>query len=136
MIINDRNFFAHENDVSEHDDGWLQEKRSARPAARPARDWEDNEYVVRSQVNRQRDARRTAARTERRRQAEAGKAAPRDVFQDDMFNVNAKQKFSDKYEDEVFNVTNLPKLKKPEHRAQTARQPQRRQSGRQRSVKP
>ena len=136
VIINDRNFFAHENDVSEHDDGWLQEKRGARPAARPARDWEDNEYVVRSQDNRQRDARRTAARTERRRQAEAGKAAPRDVFQDDMFNVNAKQKFSDKYEDEVFNVTNLPKLKKPEHRAQTARQPQRRQSGRQRSVKP
>ncbi len=120
VIINDKNFFAHENDTFDGDDPWTRGSRSvrssARPAARPARDWEDSEYVVRSQANRVREERRRVARTERQRQAEVGKAAPRDVFQDDLFNVNAKQKFSDKYEDEVFNVSNLPRLPKSERR--------------------
>ena len=40
------------------------------------------------------------------------------IFQDGLFNVNAKQKFSDKYEDEVFSVSDLPK---PQRSAQGQR---------------
>ena len=77
--------------------------------------------MVRSAASRRREsqAQRTGAgargshvksmQVGRRPQAES-----RDVFQDDLFNVNAKQKFSDKYEDEVFNVSNLPRpVKRP-----------------------
>ena len=67
VIINDKNFFAHENDTSDADDPWERGSRSvrssARPVAKPARDWEDSEYVVRSQANRVREERRRVART-------------------------------------------------------------------------
>ena len=123
VIINDKNFFADEKYIDSPED---LERRSAprrrsAPAERPRRNWEDSDFVVRSAASRRREsqAQRTGAgargshvksmQVGRRPQAES-----RDVFQDDLFNVNAKQKFSDKYEDEVFNVSNLPRpVKRP-----------------------
>ena len=123
VIINDKNFFADEKYIDSPEDlkrRGAPRRRSA-PVEKPRRNWEDSDFVVRSAASRRREnqAQRTGAgargshvksmQVGRRPQAES-----RDVFQDDLFNVNAKQKFSDKYEDEVFNVSNLPRpVKRP-----------------------
>ncbi len=102
VIINDKNFFADENDTT---DGRGVRRVRQHSTARPDREWVDSDYVVRSRTNREREQRRMAARKAR----EATKGVSKDVFSDDMFNVNAKQRHSDRYEDEVFNLSNLPK---------------------------
>lgn len=118
VIINDKNFFAQEKYIDDVDDWELGAKAApATGPVRPRRNWEDSEYVVPSAARRRREEQ------ERRRleRVEENK----DVFRDEFFNVNAKQKFSDKYEDEVFSVSNLPK---PERRRPV--QPVRRGSAR------
>ena len=130
VIINDKNFFADEKYIDSPED---LERRSAprrrfAPAERPRRNWEDSDFVVRSAASRRRAAqgRRTGARGSHVKSMQLGaqaKTENRDVFQDDLFNVNAKQKFSDKYEDEVFNVSNLPR---PERRLRQEQRPARR----------
>ena len=130
VIINDKNFFADEKYIDSPED---LERRSAprrrsAPAERPRRNWEDSDFVVRSAASRRRAAqgRRTGARGSHVKSMQLGaqaKTENRDVFQDDLFNVNAKQKFSDKYEDEVFNVSNLPR---PERRRRQEQRPARR----------
>ena len=123
VIINDKNFFAQEKYVDDSDrwDAPPERKPSAtgRPA-KPRRNWEDSEFVVPSAQRRRREeeANRRAAyvksmQLKRREQEEAT-----DVFRDGLFNVNAKQKFSDKYEDEVFSVSNLPE---PERKSKNAK---------------
>lgn len=122
VIINDKNFFAHEHDV---EDDEYEPRRNA-PRRKPRRNWEDSEFVVPSTVVRRReDVRRSSGRSHVKsmqiKDQEAARAEAMqhtDVFQDDLFNVNAKQKFSDKYEDEVFNVASLPRSEQParEHR--------------------
>ena len=112
VIINDKNFFANEHDVDEDDDDYPRRRSNER--RKPRRNWEDSEFVVPSTVVRRRDDRRTQhVKSMQLRDQEAARAeADRqhaDVFQSDIFNVNAKQKFSDKYEDEVFDVDSLPK---------------------------
>lgn len=123
VIINDKNFFADEKYIDSPEDLKRRSapRRRSAPVEKPRRNWEDSDFVVRSAASRRREsqAQRTGAgargshvksmQVGRRPQAES-----RDVFQDDLFNVNAKQKFSDKYEDEVFNVSNLPRpVKRP-----------------------
>ena len=130
VIINDKNFFADEKYIDSPED---LERRSAprrrsAPAERPQRNWEDSDFVVRSAASRRRTAQgqRTGARGTHVKSMQLGSQAKpenRDVFQDDLFNVNAKQKFSDKYEDEVFNVSNLPR---PERRPRQEQRPVRR----------
>ena len=121
VIINDKNFFAGEKYVDA--DGEPVSRRRSAPAARPRRNWEDSDFVVRTAASRRRESQarqmRGKAGDERRvrhvKSMQLGRqeeAENRDVFQDDLFNVNAKQKFSDKYEDEVFNVSNLPRPEK------------------------
>ena len=109
VVINDKNFFARERYIDDADE-WDVPRRS-QGASKPRRDWEDNDFVVRSAASRPK--KQDAPRKKQARTVQASKAAPKkeqkDVFQDDLFNVNAKQKFSDKYEDEVFNVSNLPR---------------------------
>jgi len=108
VLINDADFFAHE---AELDEG------AGRRKAASKRNWVDHEYVVPSKV-----VPKPAPRPASKAKKEADLwAEPKDVFQDDLFNVNAKQKFSDKYEDEVFNVSNLPRPKKVERPAAKAK---------------
>ena len=118
VIINDKNFFADEKYIDSPEDlkRMSAPRRRSAPVEKPRRNWEDSDFVVRSAASRRRErqAQKTGAgargshvksmQVGRRPQTES-----RDVFQDDLFNVNAKQKFSDKYEDEVFNVSNLPR---------------------------
>lgn len=110
VVINDKNFFARENDFD------LEEDRGG-DRRRPRRVWEDQEFVIPSTEAPKRDRPRRrpddagdAGRKDRTRQAADSRAAHerQDVFRDDLFNVNAKQKFTDKYEAEVFNVESLP----------------------------
>ena len=121
VIINDKNFFAGEKYVDA--DGEPVSRRRSAPAARPRRNWEDSDFVVRTAASRRRESQarqmRGKAGDGRRvrhvKSMQLGRqeeAENRDVFQDDLFNVNAKQKFSDKYEYEVFNVSNLPRPEK------------------------
>ena len=119
VIINDRNFFAGEDNFDE-EDGWARPKRKvhAEQENRRRRDWQDDDFVVASETRRQREERKRRAAMRRREQeamAESAQAAgpasgeSKDVFRDGLFNVNAKQRFSDRYEDEVFSVSNLPR---------------------------
>lgn len=105
VVINDKNFFARENDFD------LEEERDS-DRRRPRRVWEDQEFVIPSAEapRRERPKRRPVERAEDRAKPEDdGQAREKqDVFRDDLFNVNAKQKFTDKYEAEVFNVESLP----------------------------
>lgn len=125
VIIDDKNFFAHEHDA-ELDEDWRPAKNA--PARRkPRRNWEDSEFVVRSTVVRRKEPKRKYVKSmqlQDRQAAKAENARHTDVFQDDLFNVNAKQKFSDKYEDEVFNVDNLTKSA-PRPRTASRNAPQR-----------
>lgn len=116
VVINDKNFFANERYFDDEDD-WDAPRRSSSQPAKPRRDWEDSDFVVRSEASRGARPKREAEKRSVKRAKPAKKAAanePKDVFQSDLFNVNAEQKFSDKYEDEVFNVSNLPR---PERRS-------------------
>ena len=114
VIINDKNFFAGENDFDDEDD-W--DRPSERGSRRPSGNWRDNDFVVAGAARREREARERREAMRRKARAERMKAQrasaeesgePTDVFRDGLFNVNAKQKFSDRYEDEVFSVSNLP----------------------------
>ena len=96
VIINDKDFFKRAETSGS--------RRSGAPNARPKRDWVDNEFVVQSDVNRRRAQKK---RTDAARRADA-QPEQKDVFRDQVFNVNAKQRFTDRYEDEVFNVSDLP----------------------------
>ena len=141
VIINDKNFFAKEHDLD--DDEY--EPRRKPQSRKPRRNWEDSEFVVPSTVVRRReDVKRDdrsharSAQMYGREDAKAEELQHTDVFQDDLFNVNAKQKFSDKYEDEVFNVSNLHETAQPvrERRrsdiSNTTRRPEQRRSARRR----
>ena len=111
VVINDKDFFARERYLDDEDD-WDAPRRSQGVAAKPRRNWEDNDFVVRSAASKP-QPKKNPPRKSRVKSMQVGKGAAKkehkDVFQDDLFNVNAKQKFSDKYEDEVFNVSNLPR---------------------------
>ena len=116
VVINDKNFFANERYFDDEDD-WDAPRRSSGQPAKPRRDWEDSDFVVRSDASRRARPKKEARKSGVKREKPAQRAAekePKDVFQSDLFNVNAEQKFSDKYEDEVFNVANLPR---PERRS-------------------
>ena len=130
VIINDKNFFADEKYIDSPED--LERppvRRRSAPVERPRRNWEDSDFVVRSAASRRKaeQGQRTGAgaRGSHVKSMQLGRrpqSENRDVFQDDLFNVNAKQKFSDKYEDEVFNVSNLPRpAKKPRPEAGSER---------------
>ena len=131
VIINDKNFFADEKYIDSPEDLKRRSapRRRTAPAEKPRRNWEDSDFVVRSEASRRRAAQgqRTGAgaRGSHVKSMQLGRrpqSENRDVFQDDLFNVNAKQKFSDKYEDEVFNVSNLPRpAKKPRPEAGSER---------------
>ena len=117
VVINDKNFFANERYIDDADEWDVPRRSSAKRLEKPRRDWEDSEFVVRSDASRaMREKKKKAARRTRVKSMQVGKDVGRreqkDVFMDDLFNVNAKQKFSDKYEDEVFNVSNLPRPQK------------------------
>ena len=116
VIINDKNFFDGENDPDDEDD-WSMPKEFSREDRR-GRNWRDNDFVVASAARREREERERQQAMRRKARgvhvksmqlAEQGAAEPKDVFRDGLFNVNAKQKFSDRYEDEVFSVSNLPR---------------------------
>lgn len=125
VIINDKNFFAREkyiDDAGEWDMTPPKKPAKPRPStyvkpAKPRRNWEDSEFVVPSEARRRREeqANRRAAYVKSMQLKRQQNAESTDVFRDGLFNVNAKQKFSDKYEDEVFSVSNLPE---PEKRPQ------------------
>ena len=132
VIINDKNFFAGEKYIDSPED--LERpntRRRSAPAERPRRNWEDSDFVVRTAASRKKNqGQRTGAgaRGSHVKSMQLGRVPQtenRDVFQNDLFNVNAKQKFSDKYEDEVFNVSNLP-----QRRAQAEPRPPRRREDR------
>ena len=123
VIINDKNFFADEKYIDSPEDLKRRSapRRRSAPVEKPRRNWEDSDFVVRSAASRRRENQAqitgAGARGSHVKSMQVGRrpqAESRDVFQDDLFNVNAKQKFSDKYEDEVFNVSNLPRpVKRP-----------------------
>ena len=112
VVINDKNFFANERYFDDEDE-WDAPRRNSAQPAKPRRDWEDSDFVVRSDASRTAKPKKDAAKRARPAKKVQAKE-PKDVFQSDLFNVNAEQKFSDKYEDEVFNVSNLPR---PERRS-------------------
>lgn len=129
VIINDKNFFARENyidDEDEEDDEWSLSHRASgkKNSPRPRRNWEDSEFVVPGATRRRREEQ--LARRGQVKSMQVGRSNPEeptDVFRDGLFNVNAKQKFSDKYEDEVFSVSNLPKPERPVRPGQEKRKP-------------
>ena len=134
VIINDKNFFAGEKYIDSPED--LERppvRRRSAPVERPRRNWEDSDFVVRTAASRRRNQGQktgAGARGSHVKSMQLGRSPQpenRDVFQDDLFNVNAKQKFSDKYEDEVFNVSNLPR---PRRRSQGEARPPRRSEDR------
>lgn len=101
VIINDNNFFSAKPEENHR------KNRDARPetARRPKENWQDNDFVIYGKDRRKKmEQAKKNTRRENRPQGEH-----RDVFSDDLFNVKAKQRFSDRYEDDVFNVANLPK---------------------------
>ena len=124
VIINDKNFFAQEKYIDDSDD-WDVESSRKTNSRKPRRNWEDSEYVVpgADRLRREEQERKRAEYIQmKRRQA----AESTDVFRDGLFDVNAKQKYSDKYEDEVFSVNDLPQ---PERKRKSSSQT-RRSSGR------
>ena len=136
VIINDRNFFAEENEYRDEDDGRARLKEEVRAAreSKSRRNWRDNDFVVAGEARRKREERRRREAARRRREAEeaaresaqsaeAASGEPKDVFRDGLFNVNAKQRFSDRYEDEVFSVSNLPRPEGDGADAQRGRRP-------------
>ena len=102
VIINDKNFFADENDFDEND--WQLPPEFARLERRRKRrrNWQDNDFVVTGRARRSRE--------EAMRRAEGEAEQPKDVFRDGLININAEQQSSDRYEDEVFSVSDLPQI--------------------------
>ena len=119
VIINDKNFFAQEKYIDDLDDWDVPAQNEGRKSARPRNNWEDRDFVVPGNARRKREeeAMRRKAHV-KSMQMNAQQKETTDIFQDGLFNVNAKQKFSDKYEDEVFSVSDLPK---PQRSAQGQR---------------
>jgi len=111
VIINDKNFFSEERFIDDSDDWDLPERPRKNVHAKPRRNWEDNDYVVPGAARRRREERAALKRAGnvKSMQLNFQENQSTDIFQDGFFNVNAKQKFSDKYEDEVFSVSDLPK---------------------------
>ena len=137
VIINDRNFFAGENEMDDEDE-WQLPPEFARieRANKRRRNWQDNDFVVAGAARRNRE-RREREESMRRRERD-GQTSPRplskgsavetkDVFRDGLFDLNAKQRFSDRYEDEVFSVSNLPQPE--EGGAQQPPRPERARAG-------
>ena len=131
VIINDKNFFAGENELDDEDD-WDRpgEYGALDRDDRRRRNWRDDEFVVAGAARKRREerARQEAmlrkARAAHVKSLQVGAEAssePTDVFRDGLFNVNAKQKFSDRYEDEVFSVNNLPRPEAGAQRQPSAR---------------
>jgi len=110
VIINDKNFFAQEKYIDDSDDWDVPaQKEGARPV-RPRRNWEENDFVVPGNDRRRREEQAMRRKAQvKSMQMQTQHRETTDIFQDGMFNVNAKQKFSDRYEDEVFSVSDLPK---------------------------
>lgn len=106
VIINDKNFFSAKPEEDHHN------KPHTRPETvrRPKENWQDNDFVIYGKDRRKRmeQAKKNTKRVN------PPQNEHRDVFSDDLFNVKAKQRFSDRYEDEVFNVANLPKKAQPD----------------------
>ncbi len=104
VIINDKNFFTGKPD-KQGGRKPVKEGVHAADIRRPKEDWKDNDYVIYGSDRRKRmeQAKKATQRPPRE------KVEHKDVFSDDLFNVKAKQRFSDRYEDEVFNVSSLPK---------------------------
>ena len=126
VIINDKNFFAQEKYVDDSGRWDAPPERKPSAAGRPAkprRNWEDSEFVVPSAQRRRREeeASRRAAYVKSMQLKRQEEEEATDVFREGLFNVNAKQKFSDKYEDEVFSVSNLPE---PERKPKSAKNTQ------------
>lgn len=120
VIINDKNFFAREkyiDDIGEWDMTPERKPSTKVKPSRPRHNWEDSEFVVPSEARRRREeeANRRAAYVKSMQLKRQQSSESTDVFRDGLFDVNAKQKFSDRYEDEVFSVNNLPE---PERRIQ------------------
>lgn len=119
VIINDKNFFAQEKYIDDSDDWDVPDRKESGKTARPRRNWEDNDFVVPSNDRRRREAQAMRRKAHvKSMQMNSQPKESTDIFQDGLFNVNAKQKFSDKYEDEVFSVSDLPK---PQRSAQVRR---------------
>ena len=121
VIINDKNFFAQEKYIDDSDDWDIDAPRKTN-SRKPRRNWEDSEYVVpgADRLRREEQERKRAEYIQmKRRQA----AESTDVFRDGLFDVNAKQKYSDKYEDEVFSVNDLPQPERKRSSASKSRRP-------------
>ena len=103
VIINDRNFFSEKSTAYSHAKQPRPDMRAAE-VRRPRENWEDSDYVIYGGDRRKRmeQAKKVTQRPVK------DNSEHKDVFSDDLFNVKAKQRFSDRYEDEVFNVSNLP----------------------------
>ena len=106
IIINDKNFFSGKPSDSECARQRVKTSAYAGNIRRPKEDWQDSDYVIYGKDRRKRmeQAQKKSQRPVKRQSEHT------DVFSDDLFNVNAKQRFSDRYEDEVFNVSNLPHI--------------------------
>lgn len=90
VVINDKNFFEEE-----------EKKPSRGKRKKPVNNWEDVDYILPSKTLRRRKTQGVPHRTENGHGSE-------DVFRDELFNVKARQRFTDRREDEVFNPDSLP----------------------------
>lgn len=123
VIINDKNFFAQEKYIDDSDE-WDVPARGENKPIRPRRNWEDSEFVVPGSDRRRRETQAARRRTHvKSMQMQPQQKETTDIFQDGLFNVNAKQKFSDKYEDEVFRVSDLPALRRSASARQNSARP-------------
>lgn len=117
VIINDKNFFAREKYIDENGEWDMSPRKKPSTRVRPEkprRNWEDSEFVVPGAARRRREEQESRrASYVKSMQVKRQGTSSTDVFKDGLFSVNAKQKFSDKYEDEVFSVNNLPEPERP-----------------------
>lgn len=113
VIINDKDFFAGEDDFDDEDEDW-----DSGDGPERRRNWRDDDFVVTGAAHRRREREREEARARRER-------AAGDVFTDDRFNIDAEQRASDRYEDDVFRVSDLPtrelRVEPPQPRQPVAR---------------
>lgn len=100
FVINDKNFFSRENYTD--DDDLSDATRGT--YVKPRRDWVDNDFIVKA-----RPAKKAVAAAENKAlESEEDAVNDGDVFMDEKFNVVGERRFADRYEDEVFNVEDLP----------------------------
>lgn len=129
VIINDKNFFAQEKYIDDSDDWDVPAQSEGNRPVRPRRNWEDNDFVVPGSDRRRREEQAIRRKAHvKSMQMNPERRETTDIFQDGLFNVNAKQKFSDKYEDEVFSVSDLPKPQRSAAARGGARPAQRRRT--------